>query len=67
MSDNSGTLLKVTAAAVQAVQRAALKSPVSPIKAYSCDLHILDAVKDSQQVAVWPWKTGVKPNKWILL
>ena len=48
--DNSGTHLKVTAAAVWAVQEAALKGPASPIKAYSYDLHILDAVQDSQQV-----------------
>ena len=27
------------------------KGPVSPIEAYSCNLHILDAVQDSQQVA----------------
>ena len=50
MPDNSGTHLKVTGAAVQAVQEATLKGPVSPIKAYSYDLHILDAVQDSQQV-----------------
>ena len=50
MPDNSGTHLKVTAAAVQAVQEAALESPASPIKAYSYDLHILDAGQDSQQV-----------------
>ena len=50
MPDNSGTHLKVTAAAVQAVQEAALKGPTSPIKAYSYDLHILDTVQDSQQV-----------------
>ena len=51
MPDDSGTHLKVMAAAVQAVQQeAALKGPASPIKAYSYDLHILDAVQDSQQV-----------------
>ena len=50
MPDNSGTHLMVTAAAVQAVQEAALEGPVSPIEAYSCDLHILDAVQDSKQV-----------------
>ena len=50
MHDNSGSHLKVTAAAVQALQVAALKGPVSPIKAYSYDLHILDAVQDSQHV-----------------
>ena len=48
--DNLGTHLKVTAAAVQAVQEAALEGPTSPIEAYSCDLHIQDAVQDSQQV-----------------
>ena len=45
MPDNSGTHLKVTAAAVQAVQEAGLKG-----LAYSCDMHILDEVQDSQQV-----------------
>ena len=37
-------ILKVTAAAVQAVQEAALKGAASPINAYSYDLHILDTV-----------------------
>ena len=50
MPDNSGTHLKVTATAVQAVQEADLKGPISPIEAYSCNLHVLDAVQDSQQV-----------------
>ena len=50
MPDNSGTHLKVTAAAVQAVKEVALEGPASPIKAYSCDLHVLDTVQDSQQV-----------------
>ena len=48
MPEGSGTHLKVTAAAGQAVQETALKGPVSPIEAYSCDLHILDAIQDSQ-------------------
>ena len=50
MPDNSGNHLKVTAAAVWAVQEATLEGPASPIKSYSCDLHVLDAVQDSQQV-----------------
>ena len=50
MPDNSGTHLKVTAAAVWAVQEAALEGPASPIEAYSSDLNVLDAVQDSQQV-----------------
>ena len=49
--DSSGTHLKVTASAVQAVQEATLGGPASPIDAYSCNLHILDAIQDSQQVA----------------
>ena len=48
--NNSGTHLKVTAAAVQAVQEAALEGPVSPIKAHSYDLYVLDTVQDNQQV-----------------
>ena len=51
MPDNSCIHLKVTVAAVWAVQEAALKGPTSSIMAYSCNLHILDAVQDSQQVA----------------
>ena len=50
MPDNSGAHLKVTATVVQVIQKATLEGPVSLIEAYSCDLHILDAVQDSQQV-----------------
>ena len=46
MPDTSDTHIQVTAAAVQAVQEAALKGSVSPIKAYSSDLHVLDSVED---------------------
>ena len=49
VSDDLGTHLKVTTAAVQAVQDAVLEGPTSPTEAYSYDLHILDAVQDSQQ------------------
>ena len=49
--DNSGTHPKVTAAAMWAVQEAALECPTSPIEAYSCNLHVQDSVQDSQQVA----------------
>ena len=48
--DTSGTHLQITAAAVQAVQEAALKGPTSPIEPYSCNLHIPDSVQDGQQV-----------------
>ena len=51
MPDSSGTHLKVTAAAVWAVQEATLEGLASPIEAYSCDLHVLDAIQDSKQVA----------------
>ena len=54
--DNSDTHLKVTAAAVWAVEEAAPEGPVSPIEAYSFDLYILDAVKDSQQVICMTFK-----------
>ena len=50
MPDNSGTYVKVTAAAVWAVYEAALEGPTSPSEAYSYDLHVLDAVQDSQHV-----------------
>ena len=46
MPDKSDTHLQVTAAAVWAVQKAALESPTSPIEAYSCDLHVLDSVQE---------------------
>ena len=36
--------------AVQAVQETTLKGSISPIEAYSCDLHVLNAVQDIQQV-----------------
>ena len=51
MPDNLGTSLKVTAAAVRAIQEAALEKPVCPIEAYSYDLHVVRAIQDSKQVA----------------
>ena len=51
MPDSTSTCIKVTAAAMQAVQEAALQGPSSPIEAYSSDLHILDILQDSNQVA----------------
>ena len=50
MPHSSGTHLKVTAAAVQATQKATFRGLVIPIETYSCDLHILDATQDSKQV-----------------
>ena len=47
---DADTLLRMSWPAA-GVQGAALKGPTSPIEAYSCDLHILDAVQASQQVA----------------
>ena len=51
MPDTSDTHIQVAAAAVQAVQEAALKGSASLIEAYSSDVHVLDPVEDSQQVA----------------
>ena len=51
LPDNTSTHIKVTAAAMQAVQEAALQGPASPIEAYSCSLHILDVLQDSKQIA----------------
>ena len=48
MPDNTSTHIKVT---IAAVQEAALQGPASPIEAYSSDLHILDVLQDSNQVA----------------
>ena len=50
MSDTLDTHLQVTDAVVHAMQEATLKGPVTPIEAYSCDLHILGSVEDSPQV-----------------
>ena len=46
-----GTSLKVKAAAIRAIQEAALDQPACPIEAYSYDLHVIGAIQDSQQVA----------------
>ena len=66
MPDSSGTYLKVTAADVRAVQEATLEGLVSPIEAYSCDLHVLDAIQDSKQVACMTLEDWVKPKKQTL-
>ena len=50
MSGNTDTCITVTAAAVQAVQEAALQGLASPIEAYSSDVHVLDVLQDSNQV-----------------
>ena len=51
MPGNTDTCIKVTASAVQAMQEAALQGPASPIEAYSSDVHVLDILQDSNQVA----------------
>ena len=51
MPDNLGTGVRVNAAAIRAIQEAALDQPACPIEAYSCDMHVVGAVQDSQQVA----------------
>ena len=48
--DTSDTHIQVIAVAVQAVQDAALEDSMSPIKAYSSNVNVLDPVEDSQQV-----------------
>ena len=58
MPDSTSTHIKVTAAAVQAVQEAALQEPASLIEAYSSDLHVLDILQDSNQVA------SITPKDW---
>ena len=52
MPNALGTHHWITAVVVQTVQEATLEGPMSPIEAYSCDLHVLDPVKDSSQVAL---------------
>ena len=66
MPDDTNNHIKVTAAAMQAVQEAALQGPASPIEAYSNDLHVLDVLQDSNQVASmtledWHQAQGVDP------
>ena len=51
MPDNLGTSLKVNTAAIRVIQEAVLDQPACPIEAYSCDLHVIGAIQDSQQVA----------------
>ena len=51
MPGNTSTCIKVTATAMQAVQKAVLQGPASPIEAHSSDLHVLDILQDSNQVA----------------
>ena len=51
MPDNLRTGVRVTAAAVRAIQEVALDQPACPIEAYSCNMHVVGAVQDSQQVA----------------
>ena len=51
MPDNLDASLKVTTAAVRAIQEAALDKPACPIEAYSYDMHVVGAIQDSQQVA----------------
>ena len=51
MPDNTSTHIKVTAAAMQFVQEAALQGSASPIEAYSSDLYILDVLQDGKQIA----------------
>ena len=51
MPDSLGTGQKVNAAAIRAIQEAALDQPACPIEAYSCNLHVVGTVQDSQQVA----------------
>ena len=51
MPDSTSNHIKVTAAAMQAVQEAALQGSASSIQAYSSNLHVLDILQDSKQVA----------------
>ena len=64
--ESTSTHIKVTAAAMQAVQEAALQGSASPIEAYSSDLHILDILQDSKQIGSmtleeWHQAQGVDP------
>ena len=72
MPDNLGTSLKVNAAAIRAIQEAALGQPACPIEAYSYDLHVVGAIHDSQWVAQmalddWQQAQEVQTLSWVLL
>ena len=72
MPENSGTSLKVNAAAIRAIQEAALDQPACPIEAYSYDLHVVGAIEDSQQVAQmtlddWHQAQGADPVLGIIV
>ena len=51
MPDNLDTSLKVNAAAIRAIQEAALDQAACPIEAYSYNLPVIGVIQDSQQVA----------------
>ena len=51
MPDTADMHIQVIVVAVQTMQEAALEDSLSPIKAYSSDVYVLDSVEDSQQVA----------------
>ena len=57
-----GTHHQVTTAVVWAMQKAAFEGPMSPIGAYSCDLHVFDLVEDGLQVTCMSNKTGNRPS-----
>ena len=66
MPDNSDPSLKVTAAAVRAIQEAALDQAACTLEAYSYDLHVVGANQDRQQVAQmtlvdWQWAQEANP------
>ena len=48
MPNSLGTGLKVNAAAIRAIQEAVLDQSTCPIEAYSCDLHVIGPIQDSQ-------------------
>ena len=63
MPDSLGTGLKVNAAAIRAIQEAALDQPACPIEAYSHDIHVIGEMQDSQQVAQMTlddWRQGTR-------
>ena len=57
-----GTQHQITAAVEQAMQEAALKSPMSPTEAYSCNLHVMNLVEDSPQVTCMTAKDWQQPQ-----
>ena len=67
ISDDSGTHLKITAATVQAVQEAAFEGPQVLLRPMVMICTFWMQFRTVNRSPVWPWRTGIKPSRRILL